>query len=69
MNLDVKFSSKDYSWLCFRHAVSEAQKGENIEVEIDDWYSGRYMGSTFCTLCGIEIDENNQTSTSSTAEE
>ena len=51
MQLQVKFSTKKHSWLCFKHAVEEAQKGHDVETDIDNFHDGYYMGSTYCKLC------------------
>lgn len=60
MEIQIKFSSKTYSWLCFRHAVQEAMRGEDIKPEIDDWSSNYYMGTTFCILCSSELNESKE---------
>ena len=51
VNIKIRYSSKDHSWLCFKHAVQLAMQGEDIDVDIDDYNSEYYMGSTSCDLC------------------
>lgn len=56
MELTVKYSSKDYVFLCFRHAVQEAMRGENIDVEIIDMnYLDRMTSG--CSLCDMAEQE------------
>jgi len=55
INLQVRFYTEDYSWLCFRHAVQEASKGKDVKTEIDEYDVEYYGGPTFCLLCSQEI--------------
>jgi len=56
MNIDLKirFSTEEIGWLCFRHAVKRALAGEDVKVDIDDFDSEYYMGSTSCKDCANE---------------
>ena len=51
LNVQVRFYTADYPWLCFRHAIEEAVKGVEVSVEVDDYHSDHYMGQTHCELC------------------
>ena len=53
-NVSVKYSTKEEPWLCFRHAVIRTLQGHDVEVELGDWHSDSYMGSTCCNLCLLE---------------
>lgn len=51
MDIQIKFSSNEASWLCFKHAVQRAIKGADIEVEVGDFYNDCYQGSISCKDC------------------
>lgn len=52
INLQIRFSTKEYVCLCFTHAVQEAMKGVKVETEIDDFGSnGNDMRQTYCQVC------------------
>lgn len=52
MNLRIKYSSSTYSWLCFRHAVQEAMRGDDVKTEIvDSGYIEEMTDS--CSLCDM----------------
>jgi hypothetical protein len=53
IKIQLRLYTKEYSWLCFRHATQEAMKGAMVESEIDD-YNDYYMGPTYCQLCSKE---------------
>jgi len=53
MELTTKYSSKIYEVLCFRHAVQEAMRGENIDVTVIDANHLQHMFSS-CFLCDAE---------------
>jgi hypothetical protein len=54
INLKIKFSTDTERWLCFRHAVQAALRGEDVKTEIDDFDSEYYCGSTWCAPCSDE---------------
>ena len=54
LNMKIKFTSESSRWLCFKHAVKHAQEGEDIEIELGDYDSEYYMGTTVCTDCSGE---------------
>ena len=55
--MKIRYSSDKFSWLCFRHATQLAvQNNVAINVDIDDYDSEYYGGSTVCKLCSDEID-------------
>ena len=54
MNLEIKYSSSTYSWLCFRHAVQEAMRSEKIGSAIINQGSDDYFEKGYCELCTIE---------------
>ena len=51
LNLRVRYYTKRYSWLCFKHAVEAAGLGHEVLTEIDDFNSDYYMGTTVCAPC------------------
>jgi hypothetical protein len=51
IELQLKLSTKKYSWLCFKHAIEESLKGAYVEKEIDDFNSEYYTGVTVCERC------------------
>lgn len=51
IKMQIRFFTKKHSWLCFRHAVEQSQKGENIQTELENYESDYYLGSTVCELC------------------
>ena len=53
MDLQIKYSSSAYSWLCFRHAVQEAMRSENIETEITSLKDSFWI-IPICDLCAME---------------
>lgn len=52
MNLVIKYSSEDYSSLCFRHAVQEAMRSQKIETEIGSLET--LLLTLSCALCDME---------------
>ena len=57
--LQIKYSSSTYLYLCFRHAVQEAMRGEDIETEIVD--SGYLETMTdSCHLCEMSEEEREE---------
>ena len=55
MTLIIEYSSATYSWLCFRHAVQEAMRGEDVKTEIVDAGSLK-MTTDSCSLCEMVED-------------
>ena len=53
MNLYIKYSTKTYQWLCFKHATMEAMRGEDVEAEVIDAYEMEMSGDT-CRLCAMK---------------
>ena len=51
-SLKATFSTSEFSMLCFKCAVEEAQKGEDVDVEVDDYSSDYDTRSTQCKKCG-----------------
>lgn len=52
IELQVKYSTEDAAWLCFRHAVKRAMAGEDVQVEVDDYYDNEYyVGTISCVDC------------------
>ena len=58
LRLQTKYSSPAYSWLCFRHAVQEAMRGEHVRSEIGDWHPKSHSGQLACDLCKMEVDDS-----------
>ena len=56
MQLEIKYSSSTYSLLCFRHAVQEAMRGENVESYLAEQESNDYYDPECCNLCTMEHD-------------
>ena len=54
IRLQIRYYTEDESWLCFRHAVLIALKGEVVSTSIDDYGSDYYLGVTYCTVCDKE---------------
>ena len=51
-NLQVVYYRKsDNKCLCFKHAVMEAMKGEDIEVVVDEFGRGGDMRTYWCEVC------------------
>lgn len=57
IRLQIKYSSSTYSWLCFRHAVQEAMRSEDVKSEIGDWYPASHSGQLMCDLCKMEVND------------
>ena len=56
----VRLSTEDSSFLCFKHAVIRAMKGERVTMEIEsDTDSGNDMRSNYCKDCttGNDVPE------------
>lgn len=51
IKMQVRYSSENDPWMCFRHAVQAAMDGANVETTIDDYGSEYYLGRTSCELC------------------
>lgn len=54
MNIDlgIRFITSEHKCLCFTHAVQEAIKGVEVEVEIDEFdVSGNDLRQTWCQIC------------------
>ena len=51
LRLEIKFYTDKYSWLCFRHAVEEVLKGEDVKTEIDNYRDENYLGTVNCIRC------------------
>ena len=51
VNVEVRLSTSDKRWLCFRHAVLAAMAGEEVEMSVDDYSSEYYCGPTYCEMC------------------
>lgn len=56
INMQIRFSTEDFSWLCFNHAVAQVIKGIEVKTEIDEFSSDYYMGPIHCKICRIEAD-------------
>ena len=55
INLKVTHSTPDHKMLCFKCAVKEALKEEEVDVEVDDYSSEYDTRSTKCEICGRYI--------------
>ena len=55
--LEIRYYTEEYPWLCFRHAVEEANKGQSVKTEIDDFSRDSYLGPTECPLCYFSLKE------------
>jgi len=51
LRIQVRYYTKTCSWLCFRHAVAQALKGEEVHTELDDYDVEYYLGTTRCVVC------------------
>ena len=51
--MQIRYYTNEHAWLCFNHAVEEANKGKEVKTEIDDFSSDYYMGNTRCTICEL----------------
>jgi len=51
MDLELRLYTKDVTWLCFRHAMERASKGEEILSEVDDFGNGYSWLIQICTDC------------------
>lgn len=57
VTLHIKYSTKTYRWLCFKHATQEAMRGDDVEAEIvDAYYVDMSAGS--CNLCDMGVEES-----------
>lgn len=58
LNLDTRYTlvtrEGNKIVLCFKHAVQAANKGEDVQVEIDDFGSTGEMRSLHCRTCFTE---------------
>lgn len=58
IKIQIRFQAEGASWLCFRHAAKRAvEKNEAIQIDLDDYTSDYYMGSTCCADCEAESTE------------
>lgn len=57
LNLRVRYHTREWPWLCFRHAIRAAEAGEDVKTEIDDYGSEYYLGTTVCPLCTREAED------------
>lgn len=55
IQLQVRYSSRNDPWMCFRHAMKAAMAGTDVETQIDDYRSEYYMGRTHCQECENEL--------------
>ena len=58
INLEIRFTSDtkdgDKKVYCFKHAVQAANRGEDVQLEIDEFGSPGDMRSTHCKACFTE---------------
>ncbi len=52
MQLEIKYSSSTYSLLCFRHAVQEAMRGENVE----SYLAEQELNEAVIEICRIQAE-------------
>ena len=57
-NPEIRFSSDEEPWLCFRHAVVCAMVGKDVKTTIDEFGSECDMRQTWCEPCSREAQEN-----------
>lgn len=57
IRLQVRYSSQNDSWMCFRHAVKAALEGADVEMDIDDYGDEHYLGRTTCLECENERND------------
>lgn len=51
LNLQIRFYTKDHSWLCFKHAVQSAIEGQDVKTEVDEFRTEFFA----CDLCNNEL--------------
>jgi len=54
LKLKVRFSTVNEPWLCFRHAIKAALTGQEVRIDVDDFGSEHYLGTTVCRECEEE---------------
>lgn len=57
LNIRIRYSTESASWLCFRHAVQRAMKGEDVSTDVNNYDSEHYMGRTSCVDCEEEEEQ------------
>ncbi len=60
LNGKIRFSTKKYTWLCFRHAVFLSLRKKDVEVDFGDYDSEYYIGTTICNICSDESEKNDE---------
>jgi hypothetical protein len=53
----IQYSTEEYLWLCFRHAVILAFKGEDVDAKVTSSGSEDYEWLTICDLCVAEREQ------------
>ena len=54
--MNIRYETVKYDWLCFKHAVEQANKGFDVQTEIVTDIEN-YMGSTYCPRCKEEMED------------
>ncbi len=49
INLRLRLYTDKLSWLCFKHAVEAANRGEEVKTDIDE-FGEYYGGPTYCVV-------------------
>lgn len=61
IRIEIKYSTKSYVWLCFRHAAQEAMRGENVNTDVITPAEKKFYVLTDCILCAMgETKEENR---------
>lgn len=60
INVEIRYRTFEYPWLCFRHAVQEAMRGIEVATEIDDFSGDDYHGRITCGLCDSEAQKSEE---------
>lgn len=51
--MQIRRSTKEHDFICFKHAIMLAMAGCGITEEFDDYNSEYFMGYTDCTVCKV----------------
>jgi hypothetical protein len=58
-DLRIKYETSLYDYLCFKHAVEQANKGAEVETVVFNYTEG-YMGSLCCERCSEGLERKQQ---------
>lgn len=55
--MTIQLSTKEFTWLCFNHAVKLANEGQQVDMTVRENFE-YYRGDPACRVCLLEEMEN-----------